>query len=320
MTAGGCSANFTLTNGQNNTTLDAGLYQPATIGDKVWLDTNANGIQDAGETSGVPNVTVTLYTSTGTQVAGRRRPRPAGGGYSFTNVPPGSYKVCFTNAPAGYTFSPTGQGTPSTDSDAGVTAGGCSTTFTVTSGQTDNTWDAGLYQPASVGDLVWLDVNANGIQDSGETTGVANATVTLYTAAGVQVGSPINTPASGAYSFTGLVPGSYKVCFTAPSGYTFSPTGQGTPSTDSDAGVTAGGCSTTFTLTSGQTNTTWDAGLYQPASVGDCVWLDVNANGIQDSGETTGVANATVTLYTARAFRSARRSPRRPAAPTASPA
>ncbi len=49
-----------------------GLYVPAplpaAIGDRVWFDTNRNGIQDAGET-GVPGVTVTL--------AHRRRRRPS---------------------------------------------------------------------------------------------------------------------------------------------------------------------------------------------------------------------------------------------------
>ena len=296
VSAGGCSATFTLTGGQTNNTLDAGLYQPAAVGDFVWLDSNANGVQDSGETTGVAGVTVTLRDSAG-NVVGSPYVTTASGAYSFTGLTPGSYKVCFTNAPAGYSFSPTGQGTTATDSDAGVTAGGCSATFTLTGGQTNNTLDAGLYQPAAVGDFVWLDSNANGVQDSGETTGVAGVTVTLRDSAGNVVGSPFVTTASGAYSFTGLTPGSYKVCFTnAPAGYSFSPTGQGTTATDSDAGVSAGGCSATFTLTGGQTNNTLDAGLYQPAAVGDFVWLDSNANGVQDSGETTGVAGVTVTL------------------------
>ena len=84
-----------------------------------------------------------------------------------------------------------------------------------------------------------VDTNANGVQDSGE-PGLAGATVTLFTARGSRSArrsppSPTAPTASAAWS-----PGSYKVCFTTPSGYTFSPTGQGTPSTDSDAGATAG--------------------------------------------------------------------------------
>jgi hypothetical protein len=46
------------------------------------------------------------------------------------------------------------------------------------SGQTDNTVDAGLYRPASIGDFVWEDLNGNGQQDSGE-PGIVGATVNL---------------------------------------------------------------------------------------------------------------------------------------------
>ncbi len=62
----------TLTAGQNRTDIDAGLKftqpQPASVGDRVWLDTNGDGIQDAGE-PGVSNVLVTLYNSSGVAVA-----------------------------------------------------------------------------------------------------------------------------------------------------------------------------------------------------------------------------------------------------------
>ena len=40
---------MTLTSGESNTTVDAGLIEPASLGDFVWEDDNANGIQDAGE-------------------------------------------------------------------------------------------------------------------------------------------------------------------------------------------------------------------------------------------------------------------------------
>ena len=43
-------------------------------------------------------------------------------------------------------------------------------------GENDLTWDAGLYQPASLGDFVWLDADADGIQDATE-TGIDGVTV-----------------------------------------------------------------------------------------------------------------------------------------------
>ncbi|NWF91263.1 MAG: Cys-Gln thioester bond-forming surface protein, partial [Ignavibacteriaceae bacterium] len=44
----------------DNAVLTYTCTTPASIGDKVWLDTNHNGIQDSGE-NGIPNVTVKLY-------------------------------------------------------------------------------------------------------------------------------------------------------------------------------------------------------------------------------------------------------------------
>ncbi|MBK9151773.1 MAG: hypothetical protein IPM26_12610 [Saprospiraceae bacterium] len=49
--------------------MDAGYYRPATIGDFVWDDKNANGVQDAGE-PGIPGLTVTLSGTAGRRYAG----------------------------------------------------------------------------------------------------------------------------------------------------------------------------------------------------------------------------------------------------------
>ena len=86
----------------------------------------------------------------------------------------------------------------------------------------------------------------------------------------------------------------YVVKFTTPSGYT--PTVANTPddTKDSDANVTTGK-STGVTLTSGENNTTVDAGYYKLGSIGDLVWDDRNGNGIQDPGE-PGMGGLTVTL------------------------
>lgn len=108
------------------------------IGDRVWEDSNGNGIQDTGE-SGLPNVTVELYqgntlvTSTSTDASGI---------YTFT-VAPGDYSVKFI-APMGYVFTQPNQGGDDTaDSDADPVTGETAT-FTITSGQVDTSWDAGL--------------------------------------------------------------------------------------------------------------------------------------------------------------------------------
>src|SRR5204862_133986 len=60
----------TLTGGSSDLTVDFGYYKNVTIGDFVWNDTNANGIQDSGET-GINGVPLTL---TGTNVSGGADP------------------------------------------------------------------------------------------------------------------------------------------------------------------------------------------------------------------------------------------------------
>ena len=53
-----------LTQGQSSTGNDFVDERPATLGDRVWLDTNANGVRDAGE-AGIAGVTVVLKDAAG---------------------------------------------------------------------------------------------------------------------------------------------------------------------------------------------------------------------------------------------------------------
>ena len=67
--ATGETATINLTAGENDDSVDAGLVPTGSIGDMVWEDTDGDGIQDPGETSGIPGVIVTLYDDMGTEVA-----------------------------------------------------------------------------------------------------------------------------------------------------------------------------------------------------------------------------------------------------------
>ncbi|MEG3438447.1 SdrD B-like domain-containing protein, partial [Pannus brasiliensis CCIBt3594] len=88
----------------NSLTADFGMYQLATLGDRVWLDTNANGIQDAGE-SGIAGVSVQLLGSDGASAISTTT-TGADGSYLFSNLTPGTYYVRFIQ-PDGYAgFSP----------------------------------------------------------------------------------------------------------------------------------------------------------------------------------------------------------------------
>lgn len=286
---GGVSAVFTLNSGDNNTTLDAGMVQLASIGDRVWADTNGNGIQDSGEV-GKSGVTVSLINSAGAVVA--TTTTGADGKYIFNGVFPGTYTVQFT-APAGTGFTAQDAGGDAVDSDAGTN--GITSSIIVKSGDAITSVDAGLVGLQSVGDRVWMDGNANGVQDAGE-PGLANVGVTLYDGSGAVVGTT-TTDGDGKYLFTGLFPDSYKVKFDDVPSYFRSPSLAG-GDTAKDSNATADGTTATFTLNAGDQRSDIDAGYYGVYDLGDRVFLDTNANGIQDAGE-LGLPGVTVTLINA---------------------
>ena len=117
------------------------------LGDFVWNDLNANGIQDAGE-PGIPGINVSLYTEDGkledfvfTDIHGY---------YSFGIFPLGKYYIKFT-LPSGYRFSPKNQGADYTkDSDADPQTGKTNV-FTFDPEEYNNTLDAGMYEPDESG-------------------------------------------------------------------------------------------------------------------------------------------------------------------------
>lgn len=233
------------------------------IGDFVWEDANGNGIQDDGE-FGVDGVTVNLLDADRNQVVDNEdQPVTAvteyGGYYWLTPPSGGTYIVQFELPPdyAGYAFSPAGQGgDASLDSNAG--ADGLTQTVTIADDGMDDTIDAGLFKPASIGNFVWDDTNHNGIQDQGE-PGLVGVTVKLYSGTGDDKGylTYAVTGSDGTYWFHDLLPGTYTVLFTPPSDYVFSPKGAGTAD-DSDANPITGEAIVEL----GDSRDDIDAGLY----------------------------------------------------------
>jgi hypothetical protein len=108
------------------------------IGNFVWHDLDADGVQDAGE-PGIPNVPVMLSNSTSTTT-------DASGAYNFTGLPAGTYTVS-VGTPSGFVPSPSLVGNPSSDSN------GSGTSVTVLTG-TDDTIDFGFYRPTPSGSCV----------------------------------------------------------------------------------------------------------------------------------------------------------------------
>lgn len=124
----------------------------ASIGDRVWLDDDCDGVQDKDDTGftepGVADVTVNLYTCDGGLVA--TTTTDATGYYVFEGLDEYSqYKVCFV-PPAGYSFAKPNQGaSEGLDSDAD--ADGCTECIDFVDCKPFRHIDAGLCRDESMG-------------------------------------------------------------------------------------------------------------------------------------------------------------------------
>ncbi len=253
------------------------VIQLASIGDFVWDDLNGDGTQQPGE-PGLDGVTVNLRDEFGTIVA---TTVTTDGSYSFTDLAPGDYIVDVDET----TLPLTGPV---------LTTGNEPYPVTLAEDEDNTDADFGYYQPATVGDLVWNDLNGDGVQDAGE-PGIATATVNVYATGDLTTPVATDTTAADGSWSASLAPGDYIVEFVLAGVYEFSPMDVGADdAVDSDANP-ATGFTSQFNVTSGETDTSVDAGAYAPVTIGDFVWDDRNGDGVQDGGE-PGLGGVTVTV------------------------
>ncbi len=325
------------------------------IGNFVFIDENINGAQDACDTP-VAGIEVSLYSISGTLIA--TTTTDADGYYYFNTAdgitPETDYYIVFgTDGEwSGTTLNYLGDAYSLTlinigagprpdlnDSDASIAGGSLPPAIqgfpyilasTPIEGTSDHSFDAGFILPSfSVGSTVFLDINEDGIQNSGE-PGLPNIAVELYQAGDVPgVGLPLATDmtdGNGDYFFGNLLAGDYFVYVPAPPGIApESSAGAGIADSDTDANDDGaqsifGGPSQSgvFTLSfsdepvdgAGETgqgnlqdnfddangNMTIDFGFIPAVSVGSTVFYDENNNGIQDGGE-PGIDGVTVQLF-----------------------
>lgn len=217
---------------------------PVEIGDRVWLDTDGDGIQDADEAP-IAGVTVRLFDTAGNVVA--TAVTDAQGNYLFSSspgtptasaitglalTPETAYEIRLDNAQDYAAGGPLDELAPTlatSGSDTAVDSNGVrrspvlvsAVVTTPSAGSADHTFDFGFTSPLSLGNRLWFDTGAgaltnNGRFDAGEDP-VAGALVELLDANGAPVlgqgGDPISatTDARGFYRFDGLAAGDYRV-------------------------------------------------------------------------------------------------------------
>ncbi len=184
----------------------------------------------------------------------------ADGSYLFEGLAPGTYKVRQT-LPTGYfAVADVDGGLLTVIGDVALVTVGPSAEVT---GQDF----VNRLNGASVGDVVWMDVDGDGLQDPGE-PGLNGVTVRLLDSLGAVVESVVTANNGGGqpgyYAFSGLEPGDYRVEFVLPGSYAFTTQNadsQGVAgAANSDADTTTGR-SDLFTLDYGDSVTHVDAGL-----------------------------------------------------------
>jgi hypothetical protein len=263
-------AEVTLAKGEDNNTIDFGFFESGSIGDYVWNDLNANGIQDDGE-PGIAGVTIELYDDQGTLL---NTTTDTNGYYLFEDLPAGNYtvKVADSNFEGGgvledWSTSPANQGSnDELDSDGDETSHEAAVTLAV--GEDNDTIDFGFFEKGSIGDFVWYDLNGNGIQDDGE-LGIEGVIVELYDDQGTLLNTT-TTDTNGYYLFENLLAGNYTVKVADSNfetggvleGWVTSPANQGSnDELDSDGDETSHEAA--VTLAAGEDNDTIDFGFFE---------------------------------------------------------
>ena len=150
--------------GANVTGVHFGYAQPGLIGDRVWSDSNGDGVQDPNE-PGLGGILVELRRFTDDLLLGTTTTR-ADGSYEFDNLLPGGYRVRIPlqAALSGYTQT----GDPNVPNAPCAAACDDQGSSTITFGATDRNVDFGYRNTArpDISGTVFEDRNRNGVLDT----------------------------------------------------------------------------------------------------------------------------------------------------------
>jgi len=248
-----------------------------TVGGRVWLDNNGDGIQGAGE-PGIASVGIVLFDTTGTLIGSRFTDKA--GIYRFNELESGSYYAILDQETLPDHFVPTlpDIGDDVNDSDLLLESGRTAPTVSIPAGGQFLSLDMGVYGLATLGSRIWEDLNGDGIQDVQE-SGLRDVVVQLLD----DQGQPAIDAEKNSLIATTDENGQYYF-------YVFSPYYQGDDERLDSDGIPSPlmpslARSIPFTLSPNQNAINFDLGLYRTTSVDGFAWFDSDGNGIWDDEE-----------------------------------
>ncbi|MEM7141825.1 MAG: SdrD B-like domain-containing protein [Actinomycetota bacterium] len=304
---------------------DSVLLTPtnADLGNRIWFDVDADSVQDAGE-FGIGGVDVEVSwidPSDGTTVITRSTTTNSDGEYSFSDLPQDidlTVTIDTADLPPGLvqTFElvddPTITDTQAANAETAGAEDGVVEDIQLTGANPSYLdVDFGFTGSGSLGDYVWYDQNADGVQD-GDEVGIDGVDITVEWAGfdgilGDDLGTPLvdesaddvtyptTTAAGGAYLVENLPAGDYTVTVDTadlPSGIDIE---TWDPEFDSSGDPADLGSVSTYSLGDGEDHDGVDFGYVGPGRLGDTVWIDLDADGALDPDE-VGIPGVTVTL------------------------
>ncbi len=206
--------------------LDAGVVKCVPIGDRMWYDTNEDGIYQDHE-SGVNGARINLWRKRldGSYIlwdytySGHKPDTPSEDGYFKFCTEPGTYYLEFIDSEESLVAGLPNRGNDDTrDSDVTRRFGpGTTDEFTVMSDDERCDFGAGYIPQVEIGDYAWEDENFNGIQDANE-FGLADVYIELYDGNGNMIDAT-RTDETGHYLFTDLWPLDYYLKAYPPGAY-----------------------------------------------------------------------------------------------------
>lgn len=270
--------------GQQETGIDAGVTLPAQLTVMVFRDTQLDGVKGPYET-GLEGVSVSLVRLENGEAAESVTYRTdADGSVVFASVSPGTYRL-------EYQMPGLWRATVNADSAQGMgscvphttLSSGESAPFTLTMGQMGVRLYIGAMLSGSISGVAYYDDDADARRSENEGA-CEGVTAELIDAKGEVIAQTV-TGADGSYAFAGLAPGRYRIRFTAQEGCVFSATersmtGGGVQASDGPVSLTR-----TIALYSGDSVQTANAPVVRMCSVSGALWEDRNADGVWNEGE-----------------------------------